>query len=108
MALRHATFEFGAILPGTSITGSYQTIFTATQDLDFLSIGSTCDVNLLLRVPSVLLSGVVTTAELPILARQAFIIDLRSFGKRLAAGAIEVKHAGVAPTSGSFTAFGAY
>lgn len=107
MAPRHATFYPSAIIAGTSITGSYQTALTLPQDTDCLVIGSTCNNNLLLRIPSMPESGIVETEEVPLLAKQTLVLDFRALSKRLAAGLVEYKHAGAAPTSGdlAFIAF---
>lgn len=100
MALRHATFYPSAIINGTTITGSYQTALVLPQDIDCLALGSTCNKNLLIRVPSMPDSGVVETKEVVLLARQTLVLDFRSLSKRLAAGLVEYKHAGSPPTEG--------
>lgn len=107
MAPRHATFYPSAIIVGTTITDTYQIALTLPQDIDCLVIGSSCDNNILLRVPSMPESGIVETKEIPLLARQTLVLDFRSLSKRLAAGLVEYKHAGAAPTAGdlAFIAF---
>lgn len=108
MALKHVTFESSSLVAGSSLTGSYVTILTTTQDSDFLVVACTCDQNIYLELNSVQLSGVVAREEIPWLARQSLVLDFRSLGKRLAAGEIKAKHAGAVPTAGSLAITAGY
>lgn len=105
MSNKHADFDDYGQLAASSLTGSYQTLLTLTDDADILILFNTSNHDLILRVPSkAARSTSATTKEIYVCAAQPFVLDLRPGSKRLAKGLIEVKHAGVAPTSGSISA----
>lgn len=97
MSIKHISFDPYGYVAGTSITGSYQTVLSLSDDSDFLFIFNTCDTALIMRVPSY-----TSTAEIRLPAGANFSLDCRTNSKRLAKGNIEIKYAGAAPTTGEF------
>lgn len=99
MAIKHLEFDDYGYLAGTSITDSYQDLLSLSDDADVILVFNTCDQAVILKVPSKL-----STKEVRLPARASFSIDGRVNSKRLAKGVIQVKHAGVAVTSGEICA----
>jgi hypothetical protein len=102
--IKHVDFDDYGFLTGTSVTGSYQTLLTLTDDVDVLFVFNTCDKSLLLQVPSKALKATsTTTKEIRLPVNASFVIDCRTNDKRIAKGIIKVKHAGVVPTTGEIS-----
>jgi hypothetical protein len=98
MAIKHVEFDDFGFLLGTSLTGSYQTLLSLSDDADVLAIFNTCDNPITLQVPSKL-----STKEIRLPARASTVFDFRTNSKRMAKGIIKVKHSGVAPTTGEIS-----
>lgn len=98
MSIKHIEFNNYGYLAGTSITSSYQTLVTMTDDADMMFVFNSCDTSLVLEVPSKF-----TTAEIRLPAKNSFVLDGRTNSKRIAKGLIRVKYASSVPTSGEIS-----
>lgn len=96
MSIKHAEFQPYGKINGTSITGTYQTVLTLSGDADIFFIFNSCDKELIVSVP-----GTPDAFYLP--PTRSLTFDARTNKKRIKAGTFEVKHAGVAPTTGIFS-----
>lgn len=102
MSIKHLQFDDSATILYSSITGAYQNLLTLSDDSDLLFLYNTTNSALIFKIPS----GT-TTKEIRVPPGATLSIDARSNSKRLAKGIIQVKHAGVATTSGEVTAIAA-
>lgn len=95
MSIKHITFDDSASLSYFSITGSYQTLLTLSDDADILWLANSTDALILFQVPSS-----TTTKIIQLLPGASKCIDARSNSKRVAKGLIKVCYSLAAPTAG--------
>ena len=91
-----ASFPAKGEIDSTTLTGSYQNVFTAASDLSALFIFNSSNQTIVLSLDA----GVTDNFELT--SQQSMTIDAGSNGRHIASGTdIRAKHDGVAPTSGT-------
>lgn len=99
--IKHVAFDDYGFKAFGSVTSSYTTLLTLTDDADVLMVFNTLDQPVLLEVPSKSeKSTASTTKEIRLPANASFSIDCRTNQKRIPKGTIRIKYASGAPTSG--------
>ena len=91
---KHVVIPAYGRIDGTAITGSYQTVITATNDCYSIQVFNTCDNPIILSMDG-------GTTEHYELDGEGFHIDGRANDFQFGKPTIQVKHAGSAPTQGS-------
>lgn len=91
---KHVVIPAYGKIVGATLTGVYQTVYTAADDLVIIFIFNTCNQPIIVSLDG----GVTNHFELD---QEGFDIDLRAATYLLGKPTVSVKHAGVAPTSGS-------
>lgn len=79
-------------IAGASLTGSYQTVYTASDDVIILLVTNTCDEDIYVS-----LDGGTTDHYKLSSSNTGFVIDYTSNSLRLPKPTVSVKHAGVLP-----------
>ena len=90
----HATISPFGELVGASLTGSYQTVTSTTDDVLVVTVFNSCNKPIILSLDN----GVTDHFKLD---KESFVLDLRSNDRQVKSITCRAKHAGVAPTSGS-------
>lgn len=104
MSIKHINFDDYGYKAFGSVTASYTTLLSLSDDADVLFIFNTLNQPILLQLPSKLeRASSVGTKEVRLPASVSFSIDCRTNSKRVAKGDIKIKYASAAPTSGEIT-----
>lgn len=98
MSIKHLTFDNSGSVEAASITASFVSLLSLTDDVDILFVFNTCDAAVELSIPSG--AGAVRSLRFP--AGSSMAIDCRTNSKRIAKGTIQVKYV-TAPTVGEVT-----
>jgi hypothetical protein len=99
MAIKHLQFDNSATIAFGSITASYATLLSLSDDADMLFVFNTTNAAILLSIPS----GAGASKDIRFPASSSMAIDCRTNSKRIAKGIIQIKYASGAPTSGEVT-----
>lgn len=104
MSIKHVAFDnYGGLAFG-SVTASYTTLLSLTDDADVLLVFNTLNAAVILQVPSKSEKATsVSTREIYLPTGCSFSIDCRTNSKRVAKGDIKIKYASGAPTSGEIS-----
>lgn len=97
---KHAEFING-YLNAASLTAAYQNVLVTTEDLDNIFISNSSDNNIWLSLPQE--NG---SSEVLLPAGCSFAYDAWANNRRISAGVIMAKHAGIVPSEGVISIIG--
>lgn len=102
MAIKHARFQARGKVAGTALTATYQTVFTADDDLLLLMVFNTCNQPILVSLTDGAAAGVAASAVDHFeLDGEGFILDMRTSSRHIKRPVIMAKRVSATPTSGS-------
>jgi len=98
LSIKHLTFDDSASIAAASITNTYATLLTMSDDADFIFVYNTTDAAIELSIPN----GAGSSKNIRYPAGSSMAIDCRTNSKRIAKGLIRVRYV-TAPASGEVT-----